>query len=120
MKRNWDTIREILLDTENLEPNQTLSLSNYSEDRAFEISYHVKLLTEAGILDGSISETLGPSVKNFFVRSITWQGHEFLDSIREKSTWQKTKDTISSKGGVMTFDVIKSVASGIVKSGLGL
>jgi hypothetical protein len=50
MKRNWDTIREILtlLEDKN-EQKGVLRLSDFQPERAAEISYHVELLIEAGL-----------------------------------------------------------------------
>ncbi|TYK64171.1 DUF2513 domain-containing protein [Colwellia echini] len=120
MKRDWDVIREILIATESLEPNQSLTLSAFDADKAFNISYHVELLDEAGIIYASLSQELGRGPTQFHVHRLTWDGHEFLDSIKSKSTWDKTKSLISEKGGAMSFDVIKGVAVHIGKSALGL
>ena len=118
MQRSWDTIREILLEIEKLEPNQELSLGDFDSERAFEISYHIQLLEQVGLINVTISRTLSRNAKNFSARSLTWSGHEFLDSIRVKDTWSKIKGIISEKGGVMTFDVIKAVATGLIKSAI--
>lgn len=118
MKRDWDIIRDLLLKTENLNPNETLSLKDFETNTQFEISYHVQLLESAGLINASISNEISQSPTHFFLRSLTWEGHEFLDSIRVKSTWQKVKSIIAEKGGVMTFDVIKTVATTLVKSSL--
>lgn len=120
MKRDWDTIREILIATESLEPNKTICLSDFDDERAFSISYHVKLLDEAGIISATLSQALGRGPTQFFINRLTWEGHEFLDSIKSKSTWEKTKSLITEKGGIMSFDVIKGVAVQIGKSALGL
>lgn len=114
MKRNWDTIREILTRLEDLpDTDATLRLSDFSADRAFEHSYHMELLIEAGLVDGQMSRTLGPGPSDFFAQRLTWPGHEFLDSVRSDTVWAKTKKTFASKGIDMTFDLVKSVASEI-------
>ncbi|WP_158972716.1 DUF2513 domain-containing protein [Paraglaciecola sp. L3A3] len=119
MQRNWDTVREIMLKVEALEPTQMLSLSEFEKDRDYEISYHVQMLEEIGLIRASISRTISKGANGFNVKELTWHGHEFLDSVREQSTWSKTKTLISSKGGVMTFEVIKTVAASLVKSAIG-
>jgi hypothetical protein len=120
MKRDWDIIREILINTENLEANESLTLSSFGADKAYNISYHVELLDEAGIIYASLSQSAGRGPTHFHVHRLTWEGHEFLDSIKSKSTWEKTKSLIRDKGGAMSFDVIKGVAVHIGKSALGL
>ena len=120
MKRDWDVIREILQKAEELEPNKYLELENFSSDTAYEVSYNIRLLYDAGLIDAEDVSTNGDGPDEFFVFRLTWNGHEFLDSIRSDSVWKKTKDKIVEKGGVMTFDVVKAVALGFVKSSLGL
>ena len=119
MKRNWDTVRSMLLAVEELEPTQTLSLSDYDSDKKYEASYHAKLLYDAGSVNGIFSQTLGNGPIHFTLRELTWEGHEFLDSIRNKNLWEKVKSTLSEKGGAMTFELIKTAAASLVKSSLG-
>lgn len=112
MKRNWDTIREILLKVEECTlPAEVVRLSHFQKERAAEISYHATLLIEAGLVKGQVSQTIGPEVKDFFAQRLTWEGHEFLDSIRSNAVWEKTKSTFLEKGIEMTFDLVRSGAS---------
>jgi hypothetical protein len=114
MKRNWDTIREILTRLEDLpDTNSILELSDFANERAYEYSYHVELLIEAGLIEGEMSRTLGRGPARFMAKRLTWLGHEFLDSVRSDTVWNKTKTTFATKGIDMTFDLIKSVASDI-------
>ena len=87
-----------------------LRLSSFPIERAQEISYHVELLIEAGLINGQMVKTLGPGPYDFFAERLTWDGHEFLDSIRSDTIWQRTKSVFISKGLSMTFDLVKSVA----------
>jgi hypothetical protein len=114
MKRNWDTIREVLTRLEEL-PNtdSTLQLSDFPNEHAYEYSYHVELLIDAGLIEGEMFRTLGRGPTDFFAKRLTWLGHELLDSIRSDTVWNKTKKTFASKGIDMTFDLVKSVASEI-------
>lgn len=119
MQRNWDTIREILLAVENLEPEKQLHLSDFPEARAHEVSYNVQLIAQSGLIDVTISQSTSLKAKDFFIRNLTWSGHEFLDSIRVKDTWSKIKSVVAEKGGVMTFEVIKAVSTSLIKSAIG-
>ena len=64
-------------------------------------------------------QTIGPEVKEFFAQRLTWEGHEFLDSIRSDTVWTKTKKRFTEKGIDMSFDLVKSVAQVMVKAALG-
>lgn len=112
MKRNWETVRELLAKVEECTlPVEMVRLSNFPKERAAEISYHMSLLIEAGLVKGQMVQTTGPEVKDFFGQRLTWEGHEFLDSIRSDSVWSKTKKIFVEQGVSMTFDLVKSVAT---------
>ncbi len=114
MKRNWDTIRELLSKVEECTlPTDTVRLSDFPEERAPEISYHMALLIDAGLVNGQMIKTIGPEVKDFFAQKLSWSGHEFLDAIRSDTVWQKTKTVFKEKGLDMTFDLIKEGAKKI-------
>jgi hypothetical protein len=111
MKRNWETIRELLSKVEECTmPTEMVCLSDFPNDRSAEVSYHMALLIEAGLVHGQMAQTTGPKVKDFFGQRLTWDGHEFLDSIRSDTVWQKTKKTFVEQGISMTFDLVKAVA----------
>lgn len=111
MKRNWDTIREIIIRLEEkTDKDYALRLSNFPKERSSEISYHVELLIEAGLVHGEMSKTIGLAVHDFIITRLTWQGHELLDAIKSDTIWNKTKQSFLSKGLSMSFDLVKSVA----------
>ncbi len=124
MKRNWDTIREILIRLEEIPPEKDcLQLTDFPSDRAYEYSYHAELLIEAGLIDGQMCKTIGPQANGFLAMRMTWEGHEFLDAIRSDTVWRKAKDSFVKGGLSMTFDLVKSVAKdiavGYLKSTVG-
>lgn len=113
MKRDMELIRKILLKMEEApDPNEipTLTLEGYSEGQ---IHFHLKLLSEAGLIhaiDASSKDGI-----QFMPLSLTWEGYEFLEAVRDDGRWQKVKDTIITKGGAMVFDVVKAVAVDAIK-----
>lgn len=111
MKRNWETIRELLSKVEECTaPTDTVRLNSFPSERAAEISYHMSLLIEAGLVNGQESKTIGPAIKDFIAQRLTWEGHEFLDAIRSDTVWQKTKKRFVEQGISMTFELVKAVA----------
>lgn len=120
MKRNWDTIRELLAKVEECTlPTEMVRLGDFPEERAAEISYHMALLIDAGLVRGQMVRTIGPEVKDFIADKLTWRGHEFLDSIRSDTVWQKTKKLFAEQGVSMTFDLIKDGAKQVAAALLG-
>ena len=113
MKRNWDLIRKILLKLEE-KADSTSGLEN-SDIKGYDyrtVAYHYKLLKNAGIIEAIDISTM--EEENFAALSLTWQGHEFLDKIRNDSVWNKVKSTVQSKSLDLSFDVIKTVATKII------
>ena len=124
MKRNWDTIRELLTTVEECTlPTDVVRLGSFPSDRKAEVSYHMTLLIEAGLVKGQVVQANGPDVKDFFGQRLTWEGHEFLDAIRSDTVWQKTKKAFIDQGVSMTFDLVrtaaKEVAAILIKANLG-
>jgi len=112
MKRNWDTIREILLRLERDAPEDP----PVPDDRAEETSYHVDLLIEAGLVTAPAAEVSGPGMRPFTAMRLTWEGHEFLDTVRSDMVWQRTKRAFAASGLAMTIDLIRTVAANIAAS----
>jgi hypothetical protein len=119
VQRNWDTIRRILIATEELPQGKALTRTSFPEEQAYEIAYHVEILSEAGIIHSALSHELGGGIPHFHIWRLTWEGHELLDSIKSDTIWQKTKSFIADKGGSMTFDVVKGVAVQLSKIAIG-
>jgi len=125
MKRDWDMIRDMLTRLEELPSrDMNLGMSAFASDSQAIASYHAELLIEAGLVEGTLSRTIGPGIKHFMLRRLTWSGHEFLDSVRSDTVWNKTKKSFLTNGVSMTFDLVKSVATDIsvtlIKSGTGI
>lgn len=114
MKLNYDCIRDVLLYLEeNLELNNSIYLENikldYSSD---DIYYSVQKLEEIGYINARIIKADGVAILDAIIFDITFYGHEFLNTIRPKTVWEKTKD-ISGKLGTKSISAITQIASQI-------
>lgn len=58
----------------------------------------------------------GASDEDYAALTLTWQGYEFLDKIRNDGVWNKVKSTIKAKGIDLSFDLIKTVSTTAIKS----
>lgn len=105
MKRDLDLVRKILFKMEEDEKRlfvATYKIDGYSPEQ---ISYHMKIMAQAGLLHMDTKETdLGShfpqnskTVTNYY--SISWQGHEFLSAIRDDTTWNDLKKKAGTIGG---------------------
>lgn len=119
MKRNWDLIRKILLAVEDLPtPQQVVTASDIKGTAPEVVNYHLQLLKEAGLVKGSCSNYLDGSTE-CHISQLTWNGHEFLDAIRNQTAWHKTLTVLRDKGLDLSFDTIKAAAAQVAASVIG-
>lgn len=100
-----ELVRKILVALEDSSQTQgwiPLQFEGYTDDQ---ISYHVKILAEQGI----ISATDSSGMKNFTWRAkgLTWDGHDYIEAIRDERRWQKVKDWIMATGKILTIETLK-------------
>ena len=125
MKLNPDCIRDVLLYLEEnlvIKDRNKLSvislnqlkenLSQYDEDDIF---YSVYNLYQIRYIDGRINDA--SDMKMFFcdINNITWNGHQFLNTIRPTSVWQATKKG-ASKLGIMSMHALSTIAMKIAEA----
>lgn len=119
MKRDLELIRAILLKLEQTDyvDGQLLGLKNFGNEpyvegwSADEIAYNYQLMIEGGLV---ISRAPQISSSQLFFNSISWSGHDFLDTVRDPEIWRKTKSVIE-KTGSASFDIVKDVATSLVE-----
>lgn len=114
MRLNPDCMRDVLLVAEDhVLLNGSLSMGNllsllpgYSKD---ELTYTCLKLNEGNLLNIlKLDSDNGTSVAN--ISDITYEGHQFLENIRNQSTWEIVKQKLSLLGS-SSVPVIMSVAS---------
>lgn len=114
MKRDMDLVREILLKIEEehvYTAIYNLKIDGYDMET---VAYHCKIMYEAGLISDYGSQPGSNGIYSFGVGSLTWEGNDYLDKIRDNSIWKKTKDTIARKGLPLIFDTIKTVSNAII------
>ena len=115
MKRDMDLVRDILFAIEASETDPRAWIDLKLEGRSQqEVVYHVQLLGEAGLLIAQDLQTIGASGYKHMPKRLTWQGHEFLDTIRDPEVWRQTKISAQKVGG-FSLDVISALAKGFIK-----
>ena len=116
MKRNMDLVRLILLEIENI--YQSTAIYNLTIDGydAEMIAYHCKIIHEAGLISDYKAQYADNKLCGFGVGSLTWDGNDFLDKIRDDSQWKKIKDAITEKGLPMVIETIKLVANAFIST----
>ena len=126
MRLNHDCIRDLLLAAEEtlsygifLDINKT-QIKSYSAE---ELVYTADKLIEGGFLKGTVQRTMSQNPPRVRVLDITWDGHQFLETVRDDTTWNKVI-SIARTIGVGSLKNITAIAEGIattaIKQHLGL
>lgn len=115
MKRDMDLIRYILLSIEDKYIDSSLQNLQIEGFDMKTVAYHCKILFQENLISYYKPIEADNGLYGFFVGSLTWEGHDFLDKIRDNSIWNKTKAVITDKGLPMIVDTIKQISSTIIK-----
>jgi hypothetical protein len=121
MKRDWDVIREVLVEVEALSEKERyaagygLGDEHADEDQAK--CEQALLLWEAGFIEAADTGTLaGPAIQ---MPKLTWAGHDLLDTLRSKPVWERIKKTAQDKGIELTFDAVKMLGKAALAAVIG-
>jgi len=116
MRLNNDCIRDILL---YLEANTSFekeiinvdtlvnNLSKYDKDVVY---YHIKMISQASLVDNVLFAGDEP----YTISSLSWEGHQYLDNIRDDKVWKMLKDSASKLPSV-SLKVLVSLAPKLIE-----
>lgn len=113
MKRDWDTMRSVLLEVEALSREAASKFDYFApwhSDAPEAIrAVHALMLEEHGYLGGTSYQTLseGQYLKG---PVLTMTGADLLDSIREQGVWNQMKSIAKEKGVGLAFDSLGGLA----------
>lgn len=121
MKRDMELVRDLLLYIESdprldgtlwISPDnpEEMGITNHSIE---EVAYHLTMLVEAGMIKGNTTMEVP------VISKLTWEGHEFLDDIRDPDIWHKTKERVKGLSSV-GIAFIWEIAKAEIKTKLGL
>jgi hypothetical protein len=108
MKRDIDLVRKILLAVEASDRPLDSTLIRISGYPAECITEHMRLLNEAGLIEGISAYSVEHRLKWMELR-LTWNGHEFLDAARNEGVWTETVSEVRRKTGAVPFEVLKGL-----------
>lgn len=114
MKRDWDLVRDVLVEVERLDQTRfkTIRYGPVTTSENPEKDGHGILLWKAGFIEGANASSLnGDSV---MARGLTWAGCDLLDTIRSNMVWERIKATAAEKGIELTFDAVKTIGKTVL------
>lgn len=116
MKRDMDLVRDLLLNIEDhpilatgsqmlvIDDSEKLGLQDHSLQQ---IHYHLDMMIKKGLIEGEITSL-------HIISGLTWDGHDFLDSIRDPAIWQETKEGVKKAGG-FSLELLGDLAKGLIR-----
>ncbi|QFY85039.1 DUF2513 domain-containing protein [Bacillus subtilis] len=114
MELKPEIVRDILLTIEATKPrNEILKLSDlhrFAVSKQYildDVLYTVEKLVEAEFIKADLDK--------IEVGQMTYNGHMFLETIKDRNVWEKTKAVVSKVEGV-SLSILTDVASSILKS----
>lgn len=110
MKRDPDLIRDLMLALEAEEGAELLHVplvAGYSRAR---IDHHFRLLIEAGLASAGHVSSDG---RRWVAVRLTWLGHDYLDTIRDRRVWKQTKAAMK-RAGFWSLDTMGSIARAMI------
>lgn len=121
MIRDWQIVKEILINVENNSLREFFSEKRYlnlisdsklDDEKILEVVLgHFEILLDAGILkNGEITRRSDGSFEfwDFQGIYISMFGHDLLDALRDKTIWEKIKRMSKRSGASLSWEFIKA------------
>lgn len=114
MKRDMDLVRDLLLAIEDgleeLDPAQGLPGKNYTEKQ---LVHHLNIMVEHGLIKDGGALIGGP----ICIDGLTWEGHDFADTLRDPEIYKQAKSAAATVGGV-GFKALVEIGKAVAKQKL--
>lgn len=115
MRLDYDLIRDLLLYVEeNTDGVKTIYIDDVCQDfpnvPEIKCKYHIKYLKDDYLIQ---------LLRDVHIIDITPKGREYLNNIRDKSIWDKTKNIYKPLGSV-TLSVVSEIGKSLILQRLGL
>lgn len=126
MKRDLDLIRQIMLTLEekmeygkNFKSAQLIEVMQDKTLSADKLAYHLGLLVESDFIKAKEYKHQSGEPTNYLINAITSQGQDFIDTIRQDTTWNKIKEKAYEIGGY-NLPLLADIGFDILKDKIGL
>ena len=126
MKKDLDLIRQIMLTLEenmeygkNFQSAQLIEVMKDATLSAEKLAYHIGLLVESDFIRAKDHKYLSGEPTDYQIYTITSQGHDFIDTIRQDTTWNKIKEKAYDIGG-FSLSLLVDIGKEYLKKQIGL
>jgi hypothetical protein len=119
MERDMDLCREIL---RQMAAHQDLNspVEIEVEGRSLEeITYNIYLLYDGGLIEAIDARTQANKLA-YEPLCMTWRGSEFYETAKDDTTWRRGKELVLKAGSGLSYDVLSSALTALIRQGTGL
>lgn len=111
VKRDMDLVRRILMELADSDvPLDAAAFTDASTERAT-VGYHFEIMQEAGLIVASFLRADGDPYYHATAIRLTWEGNDFLASVKSEGIWAKVKMAVAKSAGDVPLSVFKQVAT---------
>lgn len=122
MKRDLELVRKLLIFFDEKPGPEHIEIPPISGYDDSTIKYHLVLLHDAGYLRCEPVKS-STSDRTIYVLpfDLTWNGHEFLEKVRDQHIWDEVIRDIKSRGFVSaSVDFVKTLADAAIRKRLSI
>ncbi|MEO6527773.1 MAG: DUF2513 domain-containing protein [Gemmatimonadaceae bacterium] len=119
MKRDIDLVRQIMMNIEDLPSGPSMQFRMGEVDDPV-VRAHLEMMISAGLVNGKITEPYGARGAVIIISGLSWEGHEWIETVRDDGLWNEVKITVLNCGGALTFEIARDVANQILRKRLRL
>ena len=114
-----DLVRQIMLKIEDLPPGQPVHF-RMGEVEDPVLLAHLQLMMDARLVNGKVTEPHGSRGAVIIITDLTWEGHEWIETVRREELWEQVKGALLEKECAFSFELSRAVALQIQRVRLGL
>jgi len=114
MQRDMELFRQLLFEIEKFPFDgkiRRIAIDGYTEQQ---ISYHIMLLHQAGFIQAF--DTSNNDGMFWNAKWLNNSGHEFLDSIKNDTVWEKSKSLVVKNVGALSLEALKLAVPAVIKT----
>ena len=124
MELDYDFVRQLLLHIEakaplqGLDGNDLYDFTTNKNKNKEDLEYTIIKLKEGKLITANLRYASN-KLQRIYNVNLTYQGHEYLNNIRDNKIWKNTKK-ISSKLSSVSLEILKSIAINEINKVIGL
>lgn len=116
MKRDMDLVRDILSVTADSTTSVPASAFTDKRHDFTSVAYHIDIMAQAGLVVADVRSAFGATYISAEVKNLTWEGQEFLSTVKDDAVWSTVKKEAAKKAVDLPFTMLAQLALKVAQS----